>query len=202
MSTTPRKAGDLPADSADAVLRFAANARRAQTSAKFLADAALAGCNLRYLLDAAKVTRAPTPEQVAAVGCLVRDASIKAYSYKILNTVTFWPAAALAAAGALWPVQNHFLTKLDATMSGLIQTALVTTAGALFAVYQQFKRRQMRIEDALRRTLFTREEIDEKVKRLVDLPTTLDTGVAVPGSGDGDGTAAEKPGREAAEIKS
>ena len=69
---------------------------------------------------------------------------------------------------------------MDATASGLIQTSLTSGAAALFAEYSQYKGRQGRIEDAIRRTLFSNEALDDKLRRLLELLPAVDQGMTLP----------------------
>ena len=162
------------------ILRFAACSSRGQSSASFYSKAALSNNNLQQFL--ALSTNGPVSDgQVAQVACLIRDVSIKAFSYKLFNAATFWPALILFLIAALWPVVNYFCLSLEnATVSGTLQTTLMTVAGILFAVYQQYKQKQGRIEDALRRTLFAHESIEDKIKRLIELVPSVDSGMSAP----------------------
>jgi hypothetical protein len=167
-------------DPLGAILPFAADASRGQTSASFYCKAALAQNKLPQFL--ALATGSEVSEgQVVQVACLLRDASIKAFSYKAWNSLSIWPALCLFVAGTLWPIMNLLpAISQDAKVSGLIQTTQVTLAAALFAVYQQYKQKQGRVEDAIRRTLFAHESIEDKIKRLIELSPAIDSGMSFP----------------------
>lgn len=161
------------------VVQFAAAAGRRQSSAHFLSDIALQDGHLRAFLEAS-VGGPVTDGHVAVIATAIREVSIKALSYKFLNAITYWPAAVLFITATAWPVVNHFLFSLETTISGVLQTTLTSVAAVLFTTYQQYKQKQGAVEDALRRTLFAREELDAKIKRLMDLGPSIDLGMKAP----------------------
>ena len=65
-----------------------------------------------------------------------------------------------------------WLALQDDFASGLIQSALLFIGGVALTAYRHQKGFQTRIEDALRRTLFNSESVDEKITRLRELFAT------------------------------
>ena len=161
-----------------------------QTSASYLCS--LSRKYLNELLTVSTGSKHPELE-VAALDLLIKEVNIKATSYKVLNSFCFWVGSSMMLVGIAWPAVTELWLKNNGGLSGVIQSVLTAGGLSLLTVHRQYKLRQTKIEDALRRTLFQREEISVKIARLLERVPQIDTGLETPKS---DSSASDRPTSE------
>lgn len=152
----------------ETVLSHILASKRTQSSGRFFWE--LSRTSLAGLLDAG--AKAPvSPADVGRLAGLIHDLGIKGMSYKIVNGTAFFLGISLTLLGLFWPALNRVK---DVTTAGTVQSA-ITAAGVLtLTVYRQYKKKQIRVEDALRRTLFATEDVETKIARLIELSPSID----------------------------
>jgi hypothetical protein len=72
-----------------------------------------------------------------------------------------------------------FFPKIDATISGIIQTAIIAIGGILFSFYIQYKKKQLTIETVMRKTLLSEEDFAKKIERFINILSMTDKGLEV-----------------------
>jgi hypothetical protein len=148
--------------------------RFTQTSTNYLYR--LSSAFLGDLLEASTKVRPPDIE-VARLNALIKDVTIKSRSYKMINSTMFCFSIMLMVAGIFWPLIHHLLRiNTDADVAGALQSIFTTTGGFCFGIHRQYKNKQTKIEDALRRTLFATEKLEVKFDRLLEAVPGIDNG--------------------------
>ena len=138
----------------------------------------------------------PDPRRVA----LVQDIQIKAWSYSILNKVTFWIAIALALAILVWPsfvainagrvkarkkdaeadadadddTPTHWSQR--ATTTSAIQTSIAALAALSFALYGHYKGNQVKAENMMREIIFADDLDADRISALLASIAEMDKG--------------------------
>jgi len=135
--------------------------------------------------------QAPTEGELARVDYLVGEARRKLRGYRWTNKVMFVPGMLLLLLGVAWPAVALAAPGLNAEGKGsTLQSICFTAGGICFVLYLQYKSRQRRMEDAIRKTVCVEEEIGEKIARLIRVTDAMDTGMQLPslrGPGSGEG---------------
>ena len=100
---------------------------------------------------------------------MVYDLYIKARSYAIMNKICFCMAVIMGFAVVAWPsiaiISTEFGFEKEFLKSAVVQATVTGIAGAAFAVYNNYKKRQMYVENLMRVVIFSP---DDSIKSLIN----------------------------------
>jgi len=139
---------------------------RNQTGASLLAHLATEPGLARALIETASGGVVP-PDQMTAIAEAARRARRAANRAKIVGTLWLVVSLLLLAAAITWPIlEKLVLKRSESLVTGLAQACLTLLGGLAGSFYLAAKRRQSRIEDALRRLLFQHAETERRLAQL------------------------------------
>jgi len=113
---------------------------------------------------------------------MVSDLYIKARSYAIINKLSFLVALLMGVAVLVWPSIAFILTKLpfgftgEVFQSAVIQTTVTSFAGLAFAIYNNYKKRQMYMENLMRYVIFSNDPIAALMDKILKEMERIDNG--------------------------
>ena len=123
----------------------------------------------------------PAAGDLARVSYLLRDAQSKLAAFR-------WAYRLLLAVGLLlwllnlgWPAVVWAAPRLGSNPCSAGVPSVCFTAGLIFlCLYAQYKSRARRVEDAIRHTLCTEEDLATKIERLIAVTEATDQGLRLP----------------------
>jgi len=116
---------------------------------------------------------------------LIHDLYIKARSYILINKIAFLFAIVLGIAVIVWPTiailfhKQELLSELLKSAiveAAVVQTTITALAGLTFAIYSHYKKRQMLVENLMRKMVYATEWDDTMVELVVQEMERIDSG--------------------------
>jgi hypothetical protein len=108
---------------------------------------------------------------------LIYDLYIKARSYAIINKLAFWFALFAAVMVLAWP-SVVALVKVEVLQSAVIQTSITGLAALTFAVYAHYKKRQLYMENLMRRAIYSEDSDQDILTHVLAEMERIDSGFA------------------------
>ena len=111
---------------------------------------------------------------------LLYDLYIKARSYAIINKLAFWLALLFALLVLLWPSLDVLLSTFGLSpgfaKSAIVQTTVTGLAALIYALYSHYKKRQMQMENLMRRIIYSRDNEQQLLEHALAEIERLDGG--------------------------
>jgi hypothetical protein len=146
---------------------FSAN----KTSARLLVDYALQ----KWAIDSGQKNT-----QSERLYLISYDLYIKARSYAIINKLAFWMAVVAGILVLAWPslaiIAKDFGYEKEFLKSAIVQTTVTGLAALTFAVYSHYKKRQVYLENLMRRLIYADQSNQLLLDKILSELERLDTG--------------------------
>lgn len=111
---------------------------------------------------------------------MIYDLYIKARSYAIINKIAFWLAIMAGLSVLAWPSLAIITKDLgfdkEFLKSAIVQTTITGLAALTFAVYNHYKKRQMYVENLMRRVVYSEQSGQALVEGVMEEMLKIDTG--------------------------
>jgi hypothetical protein len=113
---------------------------------------------------------------------IIHDMYIKTISYIWLNRIAYCISLIVASAAILWPaipiLLNEFGTEISFFKSDVTQAVITCFAPIPFGIYNHYKKRQLRMENLMRRAIFLNEPNDVIVPYVMAEMEHIDSGLS------------------------
>jgi len=135
----------------------------------------------KYISKLAKLDACSDPEDrlKQQIHALIKDIEIKATSYALINKVFFWASLALALGIMVIPIVNS-VTDKESTAHKIFSPAqlpaIVVLAGLFFTLYTDYKGKQTGVENLMRYSYFSGDDIKIISKNVREGLAEIDSG--------------------------
>lgn len=110
---------------------------------------------------------------------IMKDISIKHYSYKMINGISFILLILSLIFGLFWPlIIVKFIPNLEAYIASLVQTAILSFSGLCYSLYNRYKHRQTSMENLMRELVIMDESMNLKIDRFLKTLSSTDKGAS------------------------
>lgn len=112
---------------------------------------------------------------------MVYDLYIKARSYAMVNKICFVITVLMGFSAVIWPsiaiISTEFGFDKEFLKSAVVQAAVTAITGAAFAAYNNYKKRQMYVENLMRVVIFSpNDSIESLLDKVLKEMTRIDHG--------------------------
>jgi hypothetical protein len=154
---------DTPQD----MVAWVAKLSRNQPAPTFLAKVVANKGIVAALLRSEASSSESIEERAEFIATLAQQIKRKSFVVKAINTFWFWTGILPLAIGSLWQFIEFWLLKRQADLTtGLIESAILVAGGFSLGQYRRWIKKQIKMSQALKTTLFADESADQKARRL------------------------------------